>query len=77
MLDEFSALEESKRLELELLESEKKEMKKRMQREHEATKVMRLLSPVVTAWREVGSFHRALALYFYICPHPPVPPCSG
>ncbi|CAM9976055.1 unnamed protein product [Ectocarpus sp. 6 AP-2014] len=43
VLDETFALEESKRLELEQLEHEKREEEKRLQREHEATKVKLLL----------------------------------
>ncbi|CAM9198538.1 unnamed protein product, partial [Ectocarpus sp. 12 AP-2014] len=43
VLDETLALEESKRLELEQLENEKREEEKRLHREHEATKVKLLL----------------------------------
>ena len=39
VLDETFALEESKRLELEFQEKERKEAEKRMHRDHEATKV--------------------------------------
>lgn len=67
-MDETFALEESKRLELEFQEKERREAEKQMHRDHEATKVRQLRArvPICAATmlqQESGLFGRAEASF--------------